>query len=190
MGIGFFIAGLANGMVSDALSSLMSNTPDVAKALPALGLWGLATFGSLGLGSFGIKYYGVRDSIMGFGAILMLCGGIGLYVALTGGGTSNSGNVIWVVMNMVAEYTGSLLITSLIALGIGILLFVFTLLLGSGSEAPRKQVVLRKTTDEPAPTIPPGKGKVCSQCGYANANWYVSCEKCGSMLPRSTGYHW
>jgi len=193
MGIGFFIAGVASGMVPDALSSLMSNAPDAGEALPALGIWGLVTFGSLGLGSFGIKYYGLRDSVMGFGAILMLCGGIGLYVALTDGGTSDSGNAIWVVMNKVAEITGSLLITSLVALGIGVLLVVFTLLMGSGSEEPRKQdqqAVYRKTIDKPASTIPPGKGKVCGKCGHPNANWCVSCERCGSMLPRSTGYEW
>jgi len=193
MGIGFLIAGLASGMVPEALSSLMSNAPDAGEALPALSIWGLVTFGSLGLGSFGIKYYGVRDSVMGFGAILMLCGGIGLYVALTGGGRSDSGNAIWVVMNKVAEVTGSLLVTSLIALGSGVLLVVFTLLMGSGSEAPRRQdqqAVMRKPIDEPASTIPPGKGKACGKCGHINANWCVSCEHCGSMLPRSTGYEW
>jgi hypothetical protein len=140
MGLGFLAAGLGSGMVPEALASVVSNSPDSDGSLSALAIWGLFTFGSLGLGSFGIKYYGIRNSTMGFGAILVICGLVGLVVHLNGGGTSNSGNAIWVGMNFVAEITGSLLITSIAAMGIGMLLVLGCLLAGSDSEPSRQPV--------------------------------------------------
>lgn len=192
MGMGFLIAGVASGMVPKALASLASNAPDSGESTSALLIWGGVTASSLGIGSFGIKYYGFRNSSIGFGVILMLCGGIGLFTAMTGGGTSDSGNVIWVVMNMVAEMTGSLMVTSIIALGGGLLLILLMMAMGSGSPAPRQpqQPVYRNDNPEPVSKIPPGKGKACGKCGHMNANWCVSCEKCGSMLPRTKSYEW
>lgn len=192
MGIGFLIGGVASGMVPNALASLASNAPDSGESTTALLIWGGVTVFSLGIGSFGIKYYGIRNSSIGFGVILMLCGGIGLYTAMTGGGTSDSGNVIWVVMNMIAEMTGSLMVTSMVALGGGLLLILLMMVMGSGSPAPRQpqQPVYRNDMPEPASKIPPGKGKACGKCGHMNANWCVSCEKCGSMLPRQKSYEW
>jgi hypothetical protein len=125
--------------------------------------------------------------------ILIICGIVGLFSALTGGGTSDSGNVIWVVMNKVAEVTGSLMTTSIVSLGVGILLVMMMMFSGSDSgQVPKKeeQPVYRKDMPEPVSHIPPGKGKACGKCGHTNANWCVSCERCGSMLPKSTGYEW
>jgi hypothetical protein len=154
-------------MVPEALTSVMSNAPDAGDSMQALAIWGLFTFGSLGIGSLGVG-------------------------PLTGGGTSDSGNVIWVAMNKVAEMTGSLQMTSLIALGGGILLVIIMAITGSGSPSQTKaeQPVYRKDMPEPVSTIPPGKGKACAKCGHMNANWCVSCERCGSMLPKLTGYEW
>jgi hypothetical protein len=192
MGVGFLIAGLASGMVQQALASVTSNAPDASESMKALGLWGLFTFGSLIIGMIGLDQFGWRNSTSGFGVILMVCGGIGLYTALTGDGTSDSGNVIWVVMNKVAEVTGSLMITSMATLGGGFLLVLLMMAMGPGKKGNNNsnQPVYRNNFPEAASKIPPGKGKACPHCGHMNANWCVSCERCGSMLPRAKSYEW
>jgi hypothetical protein len=188
MGLGFLAAGLGSGMVPEALASVASNSPDSDGSLSALAIWGLFTFGSLGLGSFGIKYYGIRNSTMGFGGILVICGLVGLVVHLSGGGTSNSGNAIWVVMNFVAEITGSLLITSIAAMGIGMLLVLGCLLAGGNPESSRQPVRQQiPSQDGSIPFQPSSKGKkkACGKCGHENPEWYSICDKCGSYLRSS-----
>jgi hypothetical protein len=177
MGLGFLIAGVGSGMVMNALGSLASNSPDASESLKALAIWSAFTFGSLGLGSLGIFYYGIRTSTQWFGAILILCGVIGLITLYAGGGTSNSGNVIWVAMNFIAEATGSLVLTLFVSIGIGLLLVIITLLFG-GSQSPAGSA----SGGQPNQS---GRGSqmiVCSRCGHSNPVWYAACEKCKTQI--------
>jgi hypothetical protein len=130
MGLVFLVAGVASGMVPNALSDILTQQPGAGGSLQALAIWGLFTLGSLGLGSFGIRYYGIRNSTLGFGIILILCGIVGFIVYFSGGDTSHSGNAIWVVMNFVAEMVGSLLIASFGSTISGVVLVLIVLLYG------------------------------------------------------------
>ncbi len=168
MGLGFLVAGVGSGMVMNALASLMSNSPDSTESLNTLGVWSAFTFGSLGLGSLGINYYGVKNSTLWFGAILILCGVVGLVMHYSGGGTADSGNVVWVVMNFIAEITGSLLYTSVASIGFGLLLVTIT--------------SLTVKTAQTSPTSNRGQMIVCSRCGHSNPVWYAVCEKCRSQI--------
>jgi hypothetical protein len=185
LGIGFLIAGLGSGMVQEAISKILAQSPEANGSNSALGIWALVTFGSLGLGSIGIRYYGLRSSTLGFGIILVLCGLLGLFVQYSGGETSNSGNVIWVAVNFVGDMVGSLLIASIAALVGGVILVLGVLLTGSHSiqeTVPQYGGFAGDITSKFTQSLKKGQILTCPRCGHSNANWFVVCEQCGKRL--------
>lgn len=185
MGIGFLIAGIGSGMVPDAIRDIMAQSPESNAAYSALGIWGLVTFGSLGLGSFGVRHYGLRGSTLGFGIILVLCGLLGLFVHYSGGEISNSGNVIWVAVNFVGEITGSLLTASILAVAAGGILVLGILLTGGHQVQEMVPQYGGFAGDIPSKftqSLKKGQILTCPRCGHNNANWFVVCEQCGKRI--------
>ncbi len=188
MGVGFLVAGIVSGMVPEALASVSSNAPDSGESMRALGIWGVVTFVCLGIGSFGLKYYGFRNSIMGFGAILALCGVIGLIVYFIGGDTTTKGNAIWVVFNVVAETFGSLLMPSIVALGVGSLLVIICLATGGDQKPDQQTASAGGYFGDPGKKIQStykGQVIICGKCGQENPAYLAVCAKCGEQLSMS-----
>jgi hypothetical protein len=179
LGLGFLVAGIGSGMVMNSIANLSGNSPESSESLKTLGIWSAFTFGSLGFGSLGIRYYGIRNSLLWFGIILILCGSIGLYVNYTEGGPSHSGNVIWVAMNFIAGITGSLLFTSIGAIGIGGLLVISTLLM-RGDQGNANTT--RGMTSGGNQAKNQGPMLTCSRCGHQNPVWFAVCEQCGAQI--------